>query len=339
VRVLRTHLRRSRRSAVVAIALFSLSLIGAAAIVYLRNWVLFKNPLYPFAFSVRALDLSFSGPWSMADIAAMRAPFSETYLAALSAPVPGKDFYDTRVHGYGIAIPFLLVPLSAIGACIAVARTIGRAHWPARCKEAAGLAGSERLVVALAAYATLMAVFSPGLQYARYNVHVALIVMLVVHWMGRIASFRRFSESLAITSIVTGLAMHGWAEPGWNVPWRTMISLWRSTPAERAASQLSEWTMPSKVAAARETEIGPGDVVAFGDDVEFPALLWNERHSNRVVYVPYAPSYRIALNAAGAKWTVTGNEQIARELLTSGKWQLVGSASNAGKTNAYRRIR
>ena len=41
---------------------------------------------------------------------------------------------------------------------------------------------------------------------------------------------------------------------------------------------------------ARE-KLRKGDVVAFNDNVHFPALLWNNAHTNKLVFVPTGPDY------------------------------------------------
>jgi hypothetical protein len=67
------------------------------------------------------------------------------------------------------------------------------------------------------------------------------------------------------------------------------------------------WSIDRAVAVERDRDLGRGDVVVYTDDIEFPAALWNESFTNRLVYVPLSdPTTMLTkLDEVKAKWFVT----------------------------------
>jgi hypothetical protein len=81
-------------------------------------------------------------------------------------------------------------------------------------------------------------------------------------------------------------------------------------------------------------------VVAFTEDFGFPAVLWNETFSNRLVYVPFtggASGFLEALQRAGAEWVAVRSRSRHESALRSRKdlWERVGMTSD--ENVAYRR--
>ena len=58
--------------------------------------------------------------------------------------------------------------------------------------------------------------------------------------------------------------------------------------------------------AGRERELKPGEVFAW-DSTHFPALLWNNSFTNKVIYVGPGPGYLARLNAVGARLALCQN--------------------------------
>src|SRR5262249_19559983 len=131
------------------------------------------------------------------------------------------------------------------------------------------------LLVALPMLVTLP--LSPAPWALRYNVHIAAVLTLIAAWAGGWARMRRFGEGAAATTIVTGIMMLWWADPGWEITYDQQKELFAMNPAERAAYGWVWHTVPSATAAARDRELGPGDVILFTDEYTFPSVLWNER--------------------------------------------------------------
>ena len=63
--------------------------------VYLRNWLLYKNPLYPVAIDLPRLNIHLPGYHRLGDL---DRPWSQTFRENFSAHEPGHDFADTQVH-------------------------------------------------------------------------------------------------------------------------------------------------------------------------------------------------------------------------------------------------
>ena len=101
--------------------------------------------------------------------------------------------------------------------------------------------------------------------------------------------------------------------------------------------------MDPRTARARDAELHAGDLTIFSDGTFFPGLLWNERFTNRVAYIPAEPgeAFTDAAKQRGAKWVVVagGTSPLAVLHSRSDEWQEVGPASISAPTNiAYRRL-
>jgi hypothetical protein len=97
--------------------------------------------------------------------------------------------------------------------------------------------------------------------------------------------------------------------------------------------------MPRSVAALRESELGPGDLAVFTQELSFIGVLWNDRFSNRVSYLPMtdAKTFMAALARSGARWVAVGARGAARHALEkSQEYELVGSAAEQDKAVVYR---
>jgi hypothetical protein len=108
------------------------------------------------------------------------------------------------------------------------------------------------------------------------------------------------------------------------------MDLMRRAPAARVEAQVSHNLLPPSMARLREARIGPGDVVAFDDEVAFVGNLWNEAMSNRVEYVPFTDreAYLQVLAARHAEWVVVrrGSREDAALGSTGSGYRLLGHA-------------
>ena len=141
------------------------------------------------------------------------------------------------------------------------------------------------LLLVLPILATLP--FSPAAWALRYNVHVAAALVLLAVWVGGLPRMRLFDEGASATMIMTSIMMIYWADPGWGISYEEGKQLAAMSPADRATFNWKWHTVTTEAAKAREKELGPGDVTVFTEGNTFPSVLWNERYTNRVVYIPF----------------------------------------------------
>jgi hypothetical protein len=301
---------------------------------YLRNWVVFHNPVWPITVHSERLHIQWAG---VHDVLEMNKPWKEMILTMLSAPVPGHDWPDTRVYGYGLGIPWLVLPMGLLALVIAVL------------KYAAYLAGlvnkdsrlENLLIVVLPMLLTIPT--SPALWAARYNIHLPVAFMFLVAWLFGTRSF--LQEAITSIVIMTSLMMLWWAEPGWITHFSTALYLAHQPPRERAAFHSADYTMARETSLARDTELGRGDLTVYANTTQFPGLLWNEWFSNRIEYFPPGAANDPAelldrVEQSPAKWFAVGSGSPEWSAVTSRttKWQEVGVASTTGPpTIAFRR--
>jgi hypothetical protein len=294
---------RARPSATAAtIGLGAIGIAAWGALTYGRNWVLHKNPIYPFAYGWGSVR--WAGPVALAPSEPLR-PLKELWksLVALPTPPSGHEMGDVTQLGYGFAFPFFVVPVAFVGVGVlvfaAVRGWLGVAGPLARRNT-----GNLLLVVLFLAYTVSV---SPGLEDAKSHVQIAAGAAYVVHWLsGYFASFRMADAAAALTTFAHGVSLY-WTYPGYEADWTTARLVAQLPAAERATAALAEWTAPSANAAARDRELGTGTLALFLDDMTFPSLLWNERFTNRVQYVARVPSSVETvrwLETSGAKWVV-----------------------------------
>ena len=283
-------------------ALFATILGGTAAIVaiagptYIRNWMLHDNPLWPISFEMKHLGVHWKGT---VDVSDLNIPFGKLVEEKLAAPVPGHDFHDTRVYGYGLGIPWLVVPIALLALPLLFVSVFR--EWFGSRNEVRAM----NLLVTLVP-AAIAIPLSPELWSARYNINVVASAMLLVQWAATRFRARAFNDSAASVCVATGIMMLYWAFPRWTVTFDEAMSLAGKGPSERLLFPGAVWSIQAGATASRERDLGPGDVAIYTDDYEFPALLWNEHLSNRVVYVPYqAPDeFMNQVDRLHAKWVV-----------------------------------
>jgi hypothetical protein len=164
----------------------------------------------------------------------------------------------------------------------------------------------------------------------------------VASWTSTRTWVRRASEGLAAVAIGTSLVMLYWADPGWSCDISTALTLAKMTPEERASFEAAGYSYETKAAAAREREIGPGDVVAFTDVYAFPSLLWNEQFSNKVVYLQSGggDSFLSRCDTINAKWVVatTGTPEFQALRSHPDRWSEVGYMTKNQEWMAFRRV-
>jgi len=324
--------RRRSASPLVHLLGATVLLVLLVAPSYLRNWSLHHNLFWPLKFELKALGIAWAGPSDLQD---MQHPFDQVVHELFSAPSPGLDYHDTRVHGYGHALPFVALPLALIALFVAAR------DW--LLASARGDARTARIASGLLVLTVLVAMStagSPAYWWARYQLQIGVAILLLVVWLVGRPRWVPFGQGVLGAMLFISLITLWWADPGWDAPFKTALELMRKTHAERVVTKMSHNVSPTETLIAREREIGDGDVVVINDDFSFIGNMWNERMSNRVVWVPFrtAADYKRRLDAVAAKWVIvrrgTGGERaIKNEAL---RWQRVGWGYE-GYHDVYRR--
>jgi hypothetical protein len=307
---------------------------------YLLNWKQYGNPLYPIALAVAGHE--FPGPIKL-DWVDVSASNAQTFGNLFAVPVPGHDFVDSRVYGYGLSVGYLLGPTGALALVVALgAAVVGLASAAVARRRPTARELEPLQVVLVGAIAIFTLWKSPALWAARYNVHAVVVAMAATHWLShRFSRPEALATGAAATCFVTNVIAWNWSQPGWQYDWAQLAALARMPAEERAAT--SQLNVKSTM-LARDRELGDGDVVVWSDDLPFPSLLWNERMSNRLEYVPPGDgtSYVDEAERLGAKWLVVGVSSPAMAVVEAraDRWQAVGSvhAHPQGPCTAFRWI-
>jgi hypothetical protein len=302
-----------------------------AAPIYVRNWLSNHNPLWPVQIDIERFDIHWAGNFDPI----VDRSYTELLTGMLQVYVPGHDFHDPRVWGYGMGFPFfvlpwalLMLPVAAVVVVISLfKKPFDRATWTV-------------VLIALIISATWP--IAPQKWFARYNIQIVAGLAFVAAWSGTRQWARKASDALAAIAIGTSMIMAYWADPGWSVTLDAARELSRMTPEERASWESIAYSFESRAAQAREAEIGAGDVVAFTDEHTFPSLLWNEKFSNMVVYLQTGSGdgFMSRLDSINAKWVAVTPGMPDYQTIRShpDRWQEVGLMSRDPQWVAFRRL-
>jgi hypothetical protein len=331
---------RARPSATAATCAGGAALILAfASVTYLRNWLNFGDPIWPMTYDRAWPSIHWHGLARLEEFGENMSA-AETLSAVTSARPFGSEFPDTGTWAWGWGLVFLVLPLAAVAAAVLVT-SVARAG-ATRLLSSASITDRERednnlAIVWLLFFMSAVSVHI--LWHPRYNLHLVAGLMLLVHWLSRNA--RRLGEGAVIFCILSNVLYLWWAAPGWGAGFDQARQYFKMTATERATRATAGWAMEPEVALARERELGPSSVTVFTDDLLFPSLLWNEKFTNRIAYVPHvAPADFVAqAEAKGADWIVVGPGDLDAALAAQrGRWVSIGIASKAGAIRAYRRV-
>jgi hypothetical protein len=330
-RLVNQHRARRVRDLIFTIAGGTM-LILAGAVTYFRNWIVFHNPLWPIGYSNPRLHIEWRG-MALVDEAIPELAWPDLVKRIYGLPVAG--WLDVMERGYGYAVPWVVIPLALVA--MVVMLVAGIRELVLR-RELGNI--SNLLWVSILGFVSLKT--SPALWIARYNIQIVAMLVFFVAWLGGRPRWHRFGEGAVAAAIALSIMAMTWPGFFMGVSDATLGRLLHSGPATRATIPTMGWGMPEAVMAARERELGDGDLLVFTDDVNFPALLWNERFSNRIEYVPFtdAAGFLAKLDALHAKWVVVrpGYPSSNAVLSKPAAWAEVGDATLGYVTKAYRRV-
>lgn len=279
---------------------------------YLRNYLQSESPIWPVAFASETLGVTFEGPVDTV----VRWPPMESWLKeTFGPPVQGSYHADSRPHGYGHALPFILPPLF-LAALLRIRRAPGPARW--------------MLVIGMA----MAAVIPNLLWWGRFAI-LAIAPLLAFASHRVLAKGRR---ALANGLLGTMLFVHAltlwWAEPSWGEPASEVVEKLRMPPLERAAHVSGVLMGDPEVFRARDAELDSGDVILLGGLIGFPALAWNRRMTNDVHFARPGDLLSQA-DELDAEWLMLPTS-IERRVQRGDDWQRVGMITDV--IVVYRRI-
>lgn len=303
-------------------------LAGLGAPTYVRNWQRHNNPAWPLIVDIKPLGIHFAG---VEDITARR-PIERAVNRVLDLPVAGDDHHDSRNNGYGNILVYAL-PLLVLAGVFQTIVTLIRRRPEERDRR-----------IHLAWIAVMALAFVPSAVttlawwWARYNLHLVFVGLLWFGWALSAPMFARVRSTLTVILLGSSIATLLFSSPGWNVPVKMLPVLLSESRAERATEQMTTWSPTKAVAAARDRELGEGDVIVMTGVFGFPASNWNTAMSNRVVFVRFTSKkqWLAEVEKLDPKWLAIGPRSIEdRAILSTHKYELVGPLSS--DTVAYRR--
>jgi hypothetical protein len=312
---------RARKAATVAVAALGVASIAFVALpTYARNWIRYKNPIFPVEFVSETLKVHFPGHQRLEDIG---RPFMKVLGDIYTFHSPGADHFDIGSHGYGYGIPWIAIPLAVLAFAVAVGKS-----FFARISGIPSPRTDNLILTTVPVLVT--APMSPALWSARYNLHVAAGLMLLAVWASSSRGLRLFGDVPASACLLMSFLFMYFAEPGFNVKLDDARRMARVGPVERASFEwVGHWGLHD-FQWHRENDLKPHDVVAFTDAYLFPSHLWNERYENDVIYVRYTsgPQFLKDLDDANVKWVTTHRGRTGyQDLATSPTWEEMGMAT------------
>lgn len=307
-------------------AISALSVLAMLAVTYGRNWLLFGNPFWPMLrYDNATLGIHWKGelPASPSAPISFNEPFLVFYEKMLAKPYTADGAHHAwQIDDYGFAWSWVVLPLAVFSAVVAVVRWLWYELAARR-----GLPSSDedlalgRSAAALAIVGGTSLYLTPAIHIARY--HVASVAMLVACLTWIFPRLKRdgarLAEHAGVIAAFGSIMMIYWAprRPPWVfVHEPAQLVQWLKAPPPPSA-------VVERTALAREAEIGRDAVVAF-EHINLTALLWNDRYSNRVVWLSSLYPLEEA-ERAGATWIYSRDGGVLDAgLKKSPSWELVG---------------
>jgi hypothetical protein len=355
-------LRRTRKNGGLAtaglVAFGSLCVLGMQAITYVRNLILFKNPVWPMiSYDNPRLKIHWAGGLPV-DFDKARGgvdfnePFSAFYRKMLAPPysvVSGGHFW--QVNDYGFAWAWVVLPIFAVVVAVVVVRWLAAfvATRVLRLRTVSPEDEALSSAMMLAVVASTSLYLSPAIYIARY--HVASLGMLVgcLAWLVSRWRSTRLSDDTALFAAISSFIFMCWAPlkihsfvylypPSQIVAWLKVPYPLRELEDIGSPEVPKMLVSPVNTATglAREKELKSGDVFAF-DYIDYYALLWNNDYSNKALWLQSGDPLGEA-ERANAKWVYTrGGTTLFSQLSSSTHWQLVGPLESENQGSVWRR--
>jgi hypothetical protein len=358
VRIVRRRRALGLGATVALVGFGSATVLGVQAVTYVRNWIHFRNPLWPVInYESERLGIHWKGIVVNVKLDATRAgvdfndPFPVLWQKLTAAPYtvmgPGHTW---QVNDYGFAWAWVVLPLLAIASVLVTLRWLQGLLLGAERGVPGGRDDGSAAAMMLAFVGAFSIFVSPAIFIGRYHVASLAMVIGAAAWLfGQGRGRRLLSEALLFAQLGS-ILMIAWAPSRHDFVYiysARQIASWLATPYPQR--ELEDITAPTtgkkllvspvhyETGVARERELGEGSVIGF-DDIHYAALLWNNDFSNRVVWLgaedPLAEAKR-----QGAVWVYTRHgTSLAQKLTAASKeWELVGPLENENMGNVWRR--
>jgi hypothetical protein len=355
--LLRGHWHYRRRAAIATVVGGAALIVAMAATTYLRNYLAFHNPFWPdMRVDIDTLGIHWpgQGPWTSGSGQSggglsvnLNEPFLKLldHLFALPWSVKGM-FFDQAVD-YGIGITWIAIPLGAIAfaTCLATAlrsRLERNGQTPATA-FVPPLAPPLTPPTLVAIILGIIVAGSPALWAPRYHIAATGLLVTLIAWFTTRPGWRRLGEEAVAAVLVTSLMMFWWTPaPRWWFTPKQLVALAQSTPIVREISRELGAPTLLPVGLAREKELVAGSLLVFNERYSgFPSLFWNNRFSNRVMYMKGGPDFLTRAAAAGATWVFLNpqDDQLRLARAPGSAWQEVGVLNPINGGLAFRRLK
>jgi hypothetical protein len=361
VRLLRRTSKNGGLATAGLVSLGAFTVLGMQALTYVRNLILFKNPVWPMlSYDNPKLNIHWAGGLPL-DFGKARGgvdinePFDVFYRQMLAPPysvISGGHFW--QVNDYGFAWAWVVLPVFAVAALVVWFR-----WWWAfmatrviriRTVSPEDYALSSAMMLAVTAAASLY--LSPAIYIARY--HIASLGMLAgcLAWLVSRWRTTRLSDDAALIASIGSFILMCWAPVKihsfvYLYPPSQIVS-WLKVPyPQRELEDIGSPEVPrmlvapanTAVANAREKELKKGDVFAF-DYIDYYALLWNNDYSNKALWLQSTTDPLGEAERANAKWVYTrGGTALFSQIVSNPRWEIVGPLEAENQGSAWRRKR
>ena len=337
--------------------------LGMQALTYVRNLVLFKNPVWPIlSYDNPKLGIHWAGGMLPVDMEKSRGgidfnePFLVFYKKMLATPYsvtgPGHHW---QINDYGFAWSWVVLPIMALAAGMIVVRWLS-AFAAVRVFRMRSSGPEDEILASammLAVVAATSLFLSPAIFIARY--HVASLGMLAGCVAFMVSRWRtsRFADDVALIAAIGSVMMMAWTPVGARHSYvylyePSQLLKWMKTPYPRR--ELEDITVPevakplqiapanTNTALAREAELKRGALIGY-DNIDYMALLWNNDYSNKTMWLN-GPDPLAQAEQAGATWVYARNgSRLSSQLVASASWEAVGPLEAEGFGSAWRRKR
>jgi len=312
-------------------------LIGMVLFTHLRNYLHFKNPVWPdLTVDLPSLGIHWQGQAPLFDpnLPTTQRVNANVGLEALYDKVVALPWTNTwgdhswQIADYGPGVSWFLAPIGVLVCVVPFFVILRDLVWKYLRKKPIdeNRARRTRLVVLLTLPTLVAFAASPALYIGRYHTAMVGVLTGVVAWVGSHYRFRKFAEGVPLALQLTAIMATLWT-PASRRYWLTadqMKAIVRTPYPEREVAERFGAGVHEATGREREREIHAGDVVGF-DDLNFVSLLWNNHYSNRVVWLDETSDRVAKADALGCKWIYAGSRgPMAARLAADPRWVLVG---------------
>ncbi|WP_394844356.1 hypothetical protein LZC95_45805 [Pendulispora brunnea] len=349
-RTIWNHVRSRPRHTLGALLTGSAMMAVPTTWTYFRNWRNFHNPFWPdLVYDNPSLGIHWQGH---SDGVEAGQPLGTLLDNLTNIPYSRPLGHATQLNEYGFISGWFFFPLAAV-CLVPLVFVIVRAPLGRIWRVRRWGMSTNTVTIAYVTVVLLGSIYldpAPFWSARYYTAHTAMAAALVTWACGR-RGFERLHEG-AVAAVTVGMIIAFFWTPRWWYRPSELLELARIpyparefTPAAAISPTLSLTSgsaIPLETGLARERQLGPGAVLATGDnDGAIVGLFWNNDYSNKVVYVPSGPDFLARVEATGATWVFCGNADPIYSTLRAkdSGWTEVGASNVEHWGTFFRRTR